>query len=92
MRNVPTRQTRLYSKVSGDRMELLLDRFRASMQPKIDWVGAFASAFTAVAGFIALAESWKGSVLQISLLICMTVFATVIVYRMIDALAEMQKM
>lgn len=32
--NVPTRQTRLYANVSEDRMELLLDRLRASIQKK----------------------------------------------------------
>lgn len=39
--NVPTRQTRLYANVSEDRMELLLDRLRASIQKSVDWVALY---------------------------------------------------
>ena len=67
-------------------MELLLDRFRASMENKIDWIGYATSLLTVASGYGALYESWAGNWIQISLLIATTVFATVIAYRMIFAL------
>lgn len=66
--NVPTRQTRLYANVSEDRMELLLDRLRASIQKSVDWVGVFSAIFAVIASYISLYDSWKASTIQIVLL------------------------
>lgn len=79
--DVPTRQTRLYKSVSEDRMELLLDRLRASLQQKIDWVGSCSAVFTGLASFLALAESWKGTGSQIIYLVLTVVFVTIVCWR-----------
>ncbi len=79
--NVPTRQTRLYANVSEDRMELLLDRLRASIQKSVDWVGVFSAIFAVIASYISLYDSWKASTIQIVLLITTTVFGSIVAYR-----------
>lgn len=83
--NVNSRQTRLYKNVSEDRLELMLDRFRASMGPKVDWVGCGAALFSAIACLYALYDSWIGSRVQIAMLCLTMVFGTVVSYRMIVA-------
>ena len=84
--NVNSRQTRLYKNVSEDRLELMLDRFRASMGTKVDWVGCGAALFSAIAYLCALYDSWVGSRVQIAMLCLTMVFGTVVSYRMIVAL------
>lgn len=84
--SVPSRQTRLYANVSEDRMELLLDRFRASLRQNIDWVGVWSAVFATVASFVGLYESWRGTTVQIILLMATTVFGSVVAYRVFDFL------
>lgn len=79
--NVRTRQTRLYANVSEDRLELLLDRLRTSIQKGTDWVGVSGAGFTTIASYVGLYESWAGSATQIGLLIITTIFGSIIAYR-----------
>ena len=83
--NVNSRQTRLYKNVSEDRLELLLDRFRARMDTKVDWIGCLAALFAAAACLYTLYDSWIGSLVQIAMLCLTMVFGTVVSYRMIIA-------
>lgn len=79
--DVQARRVRLYKGVSEDRMELLLDRFRLSLQQKIDWVGAGSAVFTGVASFASLYESWNGTQSQIGYLVATVVFVTIVCWR-----------
>lgn len=81
--NIRARQTRLYTSISEDRMELLLDRFRASQHQDIDWVGVLSAAFATVVSFIGLWDAWKGSPMQIVLLVATTVFGSIVTYHVV---------
>lgn len=43
--DVPTRQVRMYKSVSEDRLQLLLDRLRANVSYRIDWVSYISALF-----------------------------------------------
>lgn len=81
VRGIRAKPVRIYNGVSEDRMELLLDRLRLSLQQRIDWVGAVSALFTGIASFASLWESWKGSPTQISYLIATVIFVTIVCWR-----------
>ena len=90
-RNLNSRQVRLYKNVSEDRLELLLDRFRASIVGQIDWIGSCAALFSVVTSLFALCESWICSNNQLMMFGLSIIFGTVVAYRMIVSLLRVRK-
>lgn len=88
---VRSRQTRLYTNVSEDRMELLLDRFRSSLKQDIDWVGVSSALFATIASFIGLWDAWRGAPMQIALLIATSVFGAIVSFHIVSRLMTNRK-
>lgn len=83
--DVPTRQVRMYKSVSEDRLQLLLDRLRANVTYRIDWVSYISALFSAVVTIYTIYDSWKGTGSQVVLLMMTSVFITALCLRAYDS-------
>lgn len=89
--DVPTRQVRMYKSVSEDRLQWLLDRLRANVSYRIDWVSYVSALFSAVVTVYTIYDSWKGTGMQVFLLMMTTVFITALCIRAYDSYSNEQK-
>lgn len=83
--DVPTRQVRMYKSVNEDRLLLLLNRLRANVSYRIDWVSYISAFFSAIVTIYTICDSWKGTQDQVVLMMLTAAFMTALALRAFDA-------